>query len=152
MRLPAVRVLTQWYTYGAGAGSGLDDAAVQYVEVLRPPSAARASLKRPTSDRGDDGAEGGGGESGEAAKRNKAEGGEGREEALGARWRRFVCEECEGKVLQGEGQWRAHLASRGHYHHRRRRRQQALLAGITTTAAAAATDGADTADTPPSAQ
>ncbi|ELR23502.1 tRNA dimethylallyltransferase [Acanthamoeba castellanii str. Neff] len=153
VRLPAVRVLTQWYTAGAG------DSAVQYVEVLRPPSAERASLKRPTSDRGgDDGAEGGG-DSGEATKRNKAEGGkgesgEGREEALGARWRRFVCEECEGKVLQGEVQWRAHLASRGHYHHRRRRRQQALLVGITTAAstAATATDGADPTDTSHKAQ
>jgi hypothetical protein len=100
-------------------------------------------LKRPTSENRRDEASSGDDGNGEASKRNKAEGEVnegGRNEELESRWRRFVCEDCEGKVLQGEVQWRAHLSSRGHHHHRKRRRQQALMIGITTSAAAAPPD------------
>lgn len=110
VRAPAIRVLENWLQ----GKPTVDDATAGFVEVLQPSSGqghADPNKKR-TRDL----------EDGQAPLQ--------RETILDARWHRFVCNDCDGKVLQGELQWQAHLRSRGHHRCRKRQKRQQLLVAV----------------------
>lgn len=113
VRLPAIQVLRQWISGGEAAldhhpSSGTSTEAVRYVDVLRPVSQDIEQRE------------------GTCGKRLREYDNPAPREGRGernARWQRFVCEDCGGRVLQGTTQWQAHLSSRTHRKRRKRRQK-----------------------------